>query len=487
MNDPIDGGTAVANKASPAPCPASASLTRSLAIFLLLNALVLNGLIWLVSPASHQETVLQHSWDVLRVDGSDNSWSAMAIALNHFRSNGELPIYSEVFFDRNVKFQYPPSSLFALMAMQAMARPERVRITDENVYAWPTVNDIAGWLFLVLTAAATAALLERRLRQECRNADTRMLAGLRVAVVFGLALTFYPLVKAFTLGQIQVWINGLFAAALLAWATGWRGASGAMMGVLCLIKPHYGLFVVWALLRKEWRFAFACVAAGCVGLIGSVAVFGFANHLDYLPVLSHLAERGETYYPNHSVNGLLNRLMSVFEPGLYRNLEWGDGSFPPFNRLVYWSTTISSAAILLLAILRRNRANDPDRVVDFCTMAVSCTVASPIAWEHHYGVLFPVFAVVLVAALRRPARLPWLVASYVLASNYFIATQLLAPTFWNFIQSYLLFATWILLVLLHLRPPQPLTENVARGERGETRDRSEIRPRMSLRSIRATR
>ena len=449
--------TSATGKILPAECPSSVSLTRSLAIFLLLNALVFNGLIWLVSPAGYKETVLQHSWDVLRVDGSDDSWGAMAIALDYFRSGEKLPIYSEVFFDRNVKFQYPPSSLFALMAMQAMAHPARVRITDQDVYAWPTVNDISGWLFLVLTAAATAALLERRLREQCRFDDTRTLVGLRVALVFGLALTFYPLVKAFSLGQIQVWINGLFAVALLAWATGWRTMSGALMGILCLIKPHYGLFVLWALLRKEWRFAFACVAAGCVGLVGSLAVFGWTNHLDYLPVLSHLAERGETYYPNHSVNGLLNRLMSVVEPELYRNLDWGNGAFPPFNRWVYWTTTISSAAILLLAILRRNRDNDPDRVVDFCTMAVSATVASPIAWEHHYGVLFPVFAVVLVGALRSRARLPWLIASYVLASNYFIAAQLLAPTFWNFLQSYLLFATWILLVLLHLRPPLPST------------------------------
>ena len=262
--------------------------------------------------------------------------------------------------------------------------------------------------------------------------------------------------KAFSLGQIQVWINGLFAIALLAWATGWRAASGALMGVLCLIKPHYGLFVLWALLRKEWRFAFACVAAGCIGLVGSLAVFGWTNHLDYLPVLSH---------PRRARRGLLSEPfgeraaqpadVAWSSPELYRNLDWGDGAFPPFNRWVYWTTTISSAAILLLAILRRNRDNDPDRVVDFCTMAVSATVASPIAWEHHYGVLFPVFAVVLVGALRSRARLPWLIASYVLASNYFVATQLLAPTFWNFIQSYLLFATWILLVLLHLRPPLP--------------------------------
>ncbi len=74
------------SRTSPAGCPSSVSLTRGLAIFLLLNALVLNGLIWLASPSSHKETVLQHSWDVLRIDGSDNSWGAMAIALDYFRS-----------------------------------------------------------------------------------------------------------------------------------------------------------------------------------------------------------------------------------------------------------------------------------------------------------------------------------------------------------------------------------------------------------------
>jgi alpha-1,2-mannosyltransferase len=435
-----------------APRLNTVSLTRSLAVFLLLNGLLLNGLVWIASPDGYKETTLQHSWDVLRMVGSDDSWNAMALALEHFRSEPTTPIYRAVFFDHKIKFQYPPSSLFALMALEAIAPAERVRITDQDVYAWPTINDIVGLLFLVLTATATAALLERRLRQECAHDDSRTLTVLRIAIVFGLALTFYPLVKAFTLGQIQVWINGLFAVALLCWATGRPIASGTLMGLLCLIKPHYGLFVIWAMLRKEWRFAFACMAMGATGLIGAIAVFGWSNHFDYLPVLSHLAERGETYYPNHSVNGLLNRLMSVSEPELYRNLAWGDGSFPPFNRWVYWTTTLSSAAILLLAIMRRDRDNDPGHVVDFCTMAVSCAVAAPIAWEHHYGILFPVFAVVLAGALRSRGRLFWLVACYALASNYFIATQLAATTYWNVVQSYLLFAVLLLLLLLHLRP-----------------------------------
>ncbi len=459
----------IPNSMSPDGCPSAAALTRGLAIFLLLNALVLNGLLWLTSPAGYKETVLHHTWDVLIGNGGDDSWSPMAAALEHFESGKPDSIYRAVFFDSKIKFQYPPSSLFALMAMQRIAAPEHARMTHTNKYAWPTINDALDWLFIALTAAATAALLEIRLRQTCNYRDARALTAIRIAIVVGLTLTFYPVVKAYSLGQIQVWINGLFALALFLWVTGRRTVSGILIGVVCLIKPHYGLFVVWALLRSEWGFALACMVTGCVGLVASIAVFGWTNHLDYLTVLLHLAERGETFYPNHSLNGLLNRLMGVIEPDLYKNLDWDGGSFPPFNRLVYWTMMISSAAILLFAIVRRNRANDPGRVVDFCTMAVSCTIASPIAWEHHYGVLLPVFAVILVSALRSRARLPWLIVSYVLASNYFIATQLLAPTFWNILQSYLLFATWILLALLHLRPFSPPTEATASASDGSAR------------------
>jgi hypothetical protein len=342
---------------------------------LLLNGLLLNGLISIASSSGLKETVLQHSLDVLKIEGSDDSWGAMAIALDHVRSGAASPIYRSVFFERNVKFQYPPTSLFALMGMQAVAPPERVRTTDQDVYAWPTLNDLVALFFLALAAAATAALIELRLRHDWGLSDRPLQIGLRSVLVIGLALTFYPLVKAFSLGQIQVWINGLFAAAILCWAMGRKTASGVLTGIVWPDQAALCIVRFWALLRKEWRFAFACIATGCAGLIASIVVFGWNNHVDYLPVLSYLAERGETYYPNHSVNGLLNRLMSIADPNLYRNLDWGDGSFPPFNRWVYWPTAISSAAILV-AILRRNRERDPDRTPDFCTMAVSCTVAS---------------------------------------------------------------------------------------------------------------
>ena len=80
-------------------------------------------------------------------------------------------------------------------------------------------------------------------------------------------------------------------------------------------------------------------------------------------MLSFLAEHGEAYYPNQSVNGLLNRLMGIAEPEQYkqprvpalarsrRSIAW-----------VYWPHLDQLARDPAAALLRRNRDNDPDRL-----------------------------------------------------------------------------------------------------------------------------
>lgn len=425
-------------------------LTWGLVAFLALNALVVNGILWLASPPGFKETVLEHSVELLKGHGGDDSWGVMHVALEHVRATPATPIYSELFFARQFRFQYPPSSLFALEGLR-LAGPQRVRIFDGMVFeGWPPINDIVGWFFMLMTAVATAGLLELGLRRNGIVAASRGLAAVRCLAVAGLALTFYPLVKGFTLGQIQVWINGMFALSLLCWALDRKAASGILIGLVCLIKPHYGLFLLWAVLRREWRFIAAGMATAGIGLAASVAVFGWANHVDYLRVLSFLSQHGEAYYPNQSLNGLLNRLMSVDNPGLYINLELRAGQFPPFNPWIYAASLAVSVAILAGAVLRRGNA--ADGVWDFARMAVSCTMASPIAWEHHYGVLLPVFAVVFADAIGNRARLAWLAASYVLISNFVPAANLLAGTFLNPAQSCLLAGAVILLVILHRGP-----------------------------------
>jgi alpha-1,2-mannosyltransferase len=428
----------------------TAPLTLRLTLFLLFCAVVLNGIIYATAPAEHKENALNHSWDVLNGRGSDDSWGAMQAALDYFAAPTAIPLYSEIFFNRQYRFQYPPSALFALKGMQWLA-PANVRVDETQTFPTVTLNDMIGWAFLLATGLATAALLELQLRKYY-TAESRLLLAARVAIVAGFTLTFYPLVKAYSLGQLQVWINGLFAVALLCWATGWRALSGVLVGLMCLIKPHYGLFLPWALLRGEWRFLAACATTLAASLTASVLVFGFVNHIDYFRVVSFLSERGEAYYPNHSINGLLNRIMGIFDPTLYRNLDFVAGEFPPFNPLVYGGTLLSSLAILAAALFNRSTRGDCGRLIDFSLMALSCTMASPIAWEHHYGILLPIFAVLVVLVGRRPLWLGLLAVSYALASVYIPATMLLAPTPFNFTQSYLLLAALIVLALLHWRP-----------------------------------
>ena len=40
---------------------------------------------------------------------------------------------------------------------------------------------------------------------------------MRLLTAAALAATFYPLVKAYSLGQIQVWIDALFAVLVASW------------------------------------------------------------------------------------------------------------------------------------------------------------------------------------------------------------------------------------------------------------------------------
>ncbi len=448
MSVAVAGGAVAGSRGS-----ASLALTWWLALFLLVNAFALNGVLKLVSPVYYSETVLNHTSDVLNAEGCDDSWGIMAFALKYAQSPHTTPLYTEIFFNQKLKFQYPPSSLFAIAGMLWLVGPDLVRTTECPDFEPASLNDVLGWLFILMSAVSAAIMLERGLRQTLRTPSSAALIAARAIIVVGFALTFYPVVKAFTLGQIQIWLNGIFAVALVCWATGRKASSGVLIGLMCLVKPHYGLFVLWALLRREWRFTLACVATGLVGLAASIAAFGWTNNVDYLQVFWFLSQHGEVYYPNQSFNGLLNRIMTLIDPDNYDSLGFDDNGFPPFNLWIYAGTVATSLLILLPALFRRGNEGDPDRVFDFCTMALSITMASPIAWEHHYGILLPIFAVLFASAIGNRPRLILIAASYVVISNFFPAVNLLANTIFNVAQSYLLFAALVVLALLHTARP----------------------------------
>ncbi len=99
----------------------------------------------------------------MKGEGSDDSWGAMRLALDQFEKSPGVPIYSKIFFNDGERFELL-SSLFALKALDLFGR-ENVRTEEDMPEDALYVNDIAGWIFIVLTVAATAAILELQLAE----------------------------------------------------------------------------------------------------------------------------------------------------------------------------------------------------------------------------------------------------------------------------------------------------------------------------------
>ena len=243
------------------------------------------------------------------------------------------------------------------------------------------------------------------------------------ALSLALGFSFYPLIKGHYHGQVQVFLGCLVAFAILFDVLGREALAAACLGVCALVKPQWGIVLVWALLRRRWRFAAifgAVVAAGCAI---SIARFGLRDHLRYLDVLRAIGSTGEVFWPNQSFNGLLNRLLGNGDP-----IEFQAYAFPPSNAVVKALTMLTSLGLLGLALWPGRRGTGR-RADDLGLALVAATMASPVAWEHHYGAFLPVLAVATPElAQSRPlgrATAPLLAFAYVAIANVFLRPEIL--------------------------------------------------------------
>lgn len=416
-------------------------LTRSLCLFAVVNIVLINGVLILALRPAWNETVpycLTQSF--LLVRQRTDSWGLMSVAYVYAQNSPSQPLYSDLFFGRGIKFIYPPTSLLIIGLLQM--------VRNDSAF-WFDVLRIVSWVFVIVMAIFTLKIFETSLANngsESKSAfDTDFF--IRTGFVLAMVLTFYPVIRGYSVGQVQAWINAIFAIVFWCWMKDKKAIAGALTGIICLIKPQYSIILVWAVFRKQWTFVLPFAAALSAGFLASLSVFGLKDHLDYLPVLSFLSKHGDAYYPNQSINGLLNRL---FQNG--NILEFQARDWPPFNPWVYGGTLISSLALISMALFWPMKKSEKGSILDFSIVALSCTMASPLAWIHHYGILLPIYAFLLPTLLKRKIfgrmTIAYLAISYVLTSNNFIS-KALAYTPLNIAMSSLLVGASMVLVCLY--------------------------------------
>jgi alpha-1,2-mannosyltransferase len=362
-----------------------------------------------------------------------DSWYPMMVANQWQRDHHGGDVYQALFFDQHIRYQYPNTSLLFIEWLP-VDRTVAIRLLNIGNLVLAAVN-ILGMMLLVSTLIDHMGTRSRKLPAE---------RTLFVATAVVATACYFPILKALSLGQMQIFLDMLYTFScyfLLRARPTW---SGAIIGLSTLVKPQMGLFLVWAIIGRQTRFALGMASVAGAGFILSLFVYGIEWPLGYLHVLQFLGAHGESFYANQSVNGIVNRLL---DNGT--NVTWIGGRFAPSNIVVYATTAISTATLVavgLISGLRRFSQNAS--LPSFLFAGICFTMASPIAWQHHYGILLPAFAFCFIEIFAREAavgRVFWpirilLAVSFILSANSFAMTNLFASGGLNIIQSYLFFA-----------------------------------------------
>ena len=251
--------------------------------------------------------------------------------------------------------------------------------------AWGIVNLLALWAIVHLTATCIS----------------RPLSPL---VSFGSALglvAVWPLRENFVEGQLNVPVTAGIVACWYWWRTGRPVLAGVALAAAVALKPLAGLFVLYALWRREWRLLFASGAALVAITVVGVAIAGLDGTWTYVTTAypSHAA-LWPGYWDNASPQGLFTRL---FGDGAGRNV-WRRPPYPtPHLSTVLTLATWALAVGLLFWRIGRRRPS-PDRLnLDFAGLGATLLLVTPIIWPHYFVVLVAPIAVFADVLVRRRA------------------------------------------------------------------------------------
>jgi len=393
-------------------------------------------LLWLTIAAGAALSVRA----ILRSKSSGaDSWSPMTQALDFVHRFPDQRLYETLFFSRHVKFQYPLSSLLTLDFGRLLG--------VSQIWQYNLIN-----AFVLILTGILFALFVRKLFGEISYRGIRLPVA---AAAYIVALRFYPDNLAFEIGQMQLALGLLFLAACYAKLSNRPVLAGSLIGLAGMTKPQFLPLAVLAIFRRDWRFSAGLLAVAVLLTVLSVLLYGWYNHLDYLRVLSFLSQRGEYQHLNQSIGGLLDRWL-YHGPSLDRDPLGAipQSAFPPYIPAVYFTVLATSIVFLVLPFAVKVRGGDPtSELIGFCMAATLFTMASPIAWVHHFNVLLPGYAVAVKAALDRwqggrlYSSLSLIGISAVLVGYPIVPASAVTDPARNLLQSHVLFGACILVVV----------------------------------------
>ncbi|WP_139025927.1 glycosyltransferase 87 family protein [Gordonia neofelifaecis] len=256
----------------------------------------------------------------------------------------------------------------------------------------------ADALMFALTLAAVGLTLWMVL---ARLAPRMNLIDRWTVVIGGTAIAEFiePVRQTLSYGQINAVLMALIAFDILCRHPRWP--RGLLIGVAVSIKLTPAGFLLYFLLRRDWRGAATMVA----GTVGAVAVAWLVMPADsakyWFHTLGETGRIGAPYYAgNQSIKG------AVFRFGL------GEGV-----STALW-IALSALTVVLAAVWMHRLLAAGQQATALLVNAAAVLLVSPVSWSHHWTWVAPALLVAVYAITTR--RFGWpLVATTVLATVVF--------------------------------------------------------------------
>ena len=196
------------------------------------------------------------------------------------------------------------------------------------------------------------------------------------------------------LGQIAFMLAVPFTAAWWCSRTDRQMAAGAWIGLLCVLKPFFGVYAVWMLARRQWRSVCAIALSAALAAGAGLLLAGPADTRQWLSNLGNVTWTWHVF--NASVFGVASRLFELQQAAIAT--EW-----TPLvvNPVVAGVAGWAAAATVLAALVTGVRRADHD--TSFALLALAALLMSPLGWNYY---LPTIFAPVL-AALDSRRLPPW--------------------------------------------------------------------------------
>lgn len=264
-------------------------------------------------------------------------------------------------------YLYPPPSLLVLIPFTVIPLG---------------VAKVLGTLVTVIALLATIHVVISRCWPRASSVEV---AG-ATAVVLPVALYLEPVRDTLTFGQLNIWLMALVAVDCLSRNPRWP--RGLLVGLAFALKLTPAAFLLFFLLRRDFRAAVVTVVSGAV-FVGLGFLFAWKESVAYWFTGAGPTDgvSGSPFGTNQTILAALRR----FGP-------------PETAQTVAWIALVG--VVVFVAVLLMVRLDAPTALVVNAAMAL---LISPTAWSHHWVYIVPALVVFAFHVVhRRLSALVWL-------------------------------------------------------------------------------